>query len=247
MHNLPLLFILIVLLLNKAVSENLLKTQKIISSLSGDPWDTYDIYVLAVQWGSTLCITKGTTCYEKLKQIPTHSMSLHGLWPSLSTGVTLPDCNSGVQIDIIDNGSETFLKMRQYWPSLTGTNKEFWDHEYNKHGFCYNMKLEEDEENYELYFKKVLDLFLDLKINTLITDIAGEAEDGEYVLPDEFTELMDKKFGANTYSLRCTKIGGYYYLQEIRFRLDLDFNLTTKGKSQGSCPNGQYIHVNYVS
>ena len=66
----------------------------------------------------------------------------------------------------------------------------------------------------------------------LIIDIAGDAEDGEYVLPDDFKEKMDKKFGANTYSMRCTKYGGDYYLSEIRFRFGLNFKPTTKGKSQ---------------
>ena len=226
----------------------LTETQKISSIyFKGDAWEDYDMYVLAVQWGSTLCLTKGETCLEKFQQIPRHSMSLHGLWPSLSTGTTLPDCNSGDQIDIIDNGSETFLNMRKYWPSLTGTNKEFWDHEYNKHGFCYNLRNEKDGENYEYYFQKVLDVFLGNKIDTLIIDICSDADDGEYVLPDEFREKMNEKFGENTYSLRCTKIGGKYYLEEIRFKLDLDFNFTNKGNSQNSCPTNQYINVIYDS
>ena len=226
----------------------LVSSPKITSTfLSNEPWENYDMYVLSVQWGSTICLTKGKICYEKFKQIPKHSMSLHGLWPSLSTGVTLPDCNSEEQIDIIDNGSETFLNMRKYWPSLTGTNKEFWDHEYNKHGFCYNLRNEQMGENYEYYFKKVLDIFLGNKIDSLIIDICSDADDGEYVLPDDFKEKMDEKFGENTYSLRCTKIGGNYYLQEIRFKLDLDFNFTDKGKSQNSCPINQYINVVYDS
>lgn len=245
-HKSNLIFILI--LYEISFSYNLFKEDIFQRKLlSADPWDLYDIYVLAVQWGSTLCLSKGETCYEKLRQVPRHSMSIHGLWPSLSSGKSLRDCNIEDQIDILDSGSSVFLKMRQYWPSLTGTNKDFWDHEYNKHGYCYNVKYGTDPETYEFYFSKVLDLFFGFKINSLITDLAGDAEDGDYVLPDEFTELMDQKFGANTYSLRCTKIGGYYYLQEIRFRLDLDFKLTTKGKSQASCPTGQYIHVKYVS
>jgi ribonuclease I len=247
MYNTHLTFLLIVLLFNLSSTDNLLKTRKLSDILAADPWDTYDIYVLAVQWGSTLCLTKGDICYEKLKQIPAHSVSLHGLWPSLSSGAYLPDCNSGDAIDIIDTGTETFLKMRQYWPSLTGTNKDFWDHEYNKHGYCYNMKYDIDEEKYDFYFARVLDLFFDLKINTIITDIVGDLEDGEHALPDDFNDKMDQRFGANTYSLRCTKYGGKYYLQEIRFRLDLDLKLTTKGKSQASCPTGQPIIVNYVS
>ena len=216
-------------------------------SLSADPWDTYDFYVLAIQWASTMCLTEGETCYEKLKQIPRHSMSIHGLWPSLSTGASLPDCNQGKDISVVDNGSDTFLIMRQYWPSLTSTNQYFWTHEYNKHGYCYVKKYGHNDEEYEYYFKKVMDIFLGMKINSLIIDLAGDAEDGEYVLPDDFKEKMDAKFGENTYSLRCTKYGGLYYLSEIRFRLDMDFSITTKGKSQNSCPNGKDIHINYVS
>ena len=247
MFKTQLTFLLIILSFNLSFSINLKKAIQFIKGLKADPWDVYDMYVLAVQWGSTLCLSKGDTCYEKLKQVPRHSMSIHGLWPNLSTGSTLPDCNSGDMIDVIDSGSDTFLTMRQYWPSLTGPNKDFWDHEYNKHGYCYNMRYDVDEEEYEFYFQKVLDIFFGFNINTLIMDLAGDADDGEYVLPDDFNEKMDAKFGANTYSLRCTKIGGKHYLQEIRFRLDLDFNLTTKGKDQGSCPSKKNIYFNYVS
>ena len=48
-----------------------------------------------------------------------------------------------------------------------------------------------------------------LKINSLITDLAGEAEDGEYVLPDEFIELsgaitcQDLK-GIKTHQVLCS-------------------------------------------
>lgn len=217
------------------------------SSSIDEIWDDYDIYVMAVQWGSTLCKTGGQKCYEKMSPIPRHSMTIHGLWPSMSSGTILPDCNQGDEIPIIDDGSSLFLEMRKYWPSLTGANADFWLHEYNKHGFCYNMKYGEDGEDYEFYFKKVMEVFLENKINSLIIDLAGDSDDGEYVLPDEFRDLMDEKFGENTYSLRCTNIGGLYYLQEIRFRLDLDFKFTTKGKSQESCPKGKYIHVDYYS
>ena len=218
-----------------------------INVLSTHPWDLYDIYVLAVQWGSTLCLSKGQTCYEKLKQIPRHSMSIHGLWPSMSSGKSLQDCNGGKDIDIIDKGTDTFLEMRKYWPSLTGENEAFWNHEYNKHGYCYNMKYLKNGEKYEFYFEKVMNLFKEYKISSLITDLAGEAEDGEYVLPDEFIDSMDQRFGDKTYSLRCTKNGGKFYLSEIRFKFDMDFKLTTKGKNQNSCPYGKPIYINYVS
>ena len=217
-------------------------------SLSIDPWNEYDIYILSVQWGSTMCLTQGQDCYEKMKKVPRHQMTIHGLWPSLSTGKNLDYCNPGADIPIEDSGSENFENMKKYWPSLNkNPNEVFWEHEFNKHGYCYLKKYNYDGNKYEIYFKKVLDLFFNFKINNLMINIAGDADDGEYVLPDDFVDKMDAKFGQNTYSLRCTKNGGDYYLSEIRIKFDLDFQLTTKGKSQNSCPNGKPIHVIYVS
>ena len=217
-------------------------------SLSIDPWNEYDIYILSVQWGSTMCLTAGQTCYEKIKNVPRHSMTIHGLWPSSSTGKTLPSCNPGKDISIVDSGSDIFLKMRKYWPSLNhNPNEVFWGHEFNKHGYCYLKKFNFDEKAYEMYFYKTLELFFNFRINNLITYIAGDADDGDYVLPDDFITKMNKQFGENTYSLRCTKYGVEFYLSEIRIKFDMNFQIRTKGKNQNSCPNGKPIHVKYVS
>ena len=153
------------------------------------PWDDYDIYVFALQWAATLCKSKGTKCYEKLKVIPPHHMTIHGLWPSYSSGKSIADCNTGATIDVIDDGDSTFLEARKYWPSLTGENKDFWNHEYNKHGYCVNKRFEQDVNNYKFYMQKAIDLHYKNSFNTLIIDLAGDSEDGEYVLPDEFFDL----------------------------------------------------------
>ena len=100
---------------------------------NSNPWDIYDYYFFALQWGASMCAKTGKTCYEKLKSVPRHEVTIHGLWPSLLKGKNLPACNSGAEISIIDD--DRMKEARTYWPSLNGNaNTVFWGHEYNKHG-----------------------------------------------------------------------------------------------------------------
>jgi ribonuclease I len=86
--------------------------------------------------------------------VPTNAMTIHGLWPGLKSGKQLNTCTSGVKIT--DTGSSLFQNMRQYWPSFSGANTDFWEHEYNKHGYC--MAEEYGWNSYESYFQFVIDL-----------------------------------------------------------------------------------------
>ena len=219
-----------------------------LQNLATNPWDEYDIYILAIQWGSTMCLTakNESYCYELLKQIPIHSMSIHGLWPTFASGKYLSNCNTGDEITVNDTGSETFLKMRQYWPSLSNTNQYFWTHEYNKHGFCYIKKMELDERDYEIYFNKTLDLFFENTMENIIIEFYGHKDNGDYVLTD-LKNKLDEKFGENTYSLRCKNYEEKYYLYEIRFRLDMNLSITTNGKTDTNCPNGTNIYARFVN
>ena len=92
---------------------------------------SYDSYVMAVQWSNGYCLAN--SCGSKADHVYKNTMTIHGLWPSLKSGKQLSDCTSGVTIT--DDGSTLFTNMKQYWPSFsaTNTNEWFWEHEYNKH------------------------------------------------------------------------------------------------------------------
>ena len=182
----------------------------------------YDMYVFSVQWGPAVCISYGDSCKEKLAQIPKNEMSIHGLWPSLQSGKRLPSCNDGKEVEIVEDKSELFKKMNKYWPSLVKTSKEFWGHEYNKHGYCYSNKIQDFD--YRKYFEKALEVFESKSINTLITDVFGEHEKGEVSFPfSEFMEKLQEKLGGKVFGLSCANKNGKQYVQEIRLTLDLDF------------------------
>ena len=81
-------------------------------------------------------------------------MSIHGLWPSLKSGASMSECNTGTQLSVTNDGSSLITKMKKYWPSLTGSDTTFWSHEYTKHGYCYKM----GDSSYKSYSQKALDV-----------------------------------------------------------------------------------------
>ena len=202
----------------------------------------YNMYVFAVQWGKTLCLQGGSSCESKLANIPKNEMSIHGMWPSLISGARLPECNQGKEISIVDDGSSTFISARKYWPSLTGPNEKFWNHEYNKHGYCYSNAIQDFD--YKKYFQKTLDVFQEKKINTLILDLFGEQSGNYAVSLSELKSKLNEKLGGEYYSLVCKNISKKQYLQEIRFSLDLDFNYMENNASS-TCSGKKDILIPY--
>ena len=203
----------------------------------------YDMYVFAIQWGKTMCIVNsGSTCTQKLANIPKNEMSIHGLWPSLKSGSSMSSCNSGTQVSIKDDGSDIFYDMKEYWPSLTGGDETFWNHEYNKHGYCYSNKI--GDFDYKKYFQKSFDVFYKKGIPTMITDVFGQ-HSGEYSISlSEFKSKMAAKLGGNYMTPVCKYKNSKHYLQEIRFTMDLNFNYIEHSLGQ-TCSSSKPIYIPY--
>ncbi|QRV78135.1 ribonuclease T2 family [Ceratobasidium sp. AG-Ba] len=73
---------------------------------------------------------------------PSRAWTVHGLWPDLCNGNYSGNCApdrelSNITAILRQNGQRSLLKvMNKYWLSNNGTNENFWEHEYNKHGTC---------------------------------------------------------------------------------------------------------------
>ena len=61
---------------------------------------------MAVQWANGYCTAKD--CKGRDAVIPKNSMTIHGLWPNLKSGVYLDDCTIGIKI--IETNSSLFEK-----------------------------------------------------------------------------------------------------------------------------------------
>ena len=139
--------------------------------------------------------------------------------------------------------------MRTYWVSGYHTEKYFWGHEYNKHGYCYNQRNNYDVKNYEIYFQKCKDIFIENNFENLFLDYFKkeeiEIEAGDIAINrTKFEKFWEEKgFNKYNYLIVCTNIKNNEtvnnpHISEIRIRYDMDFTLLSNetDKSEFDCP-----------
>ena len=125
-------------------------------------FNKYDFYIYSLTYGPTFCKPRKDSkeCYEKLKNKENNRFVIHGLWPSYKSGIIPQECNIGKDIKVGVDKTNIFLNnISKYWYSLSQKDENFWAHEYNVHGFCYNKKYKKNENNYTFYFEKVMEIY----------------------------------------------------------------------------------------
>ena len=213
--------------------NSLLLFSLIVCSLSFNLRSTkqiYDSYVMAVQWANGYCTAND--CKGRDAVIPKNTLTIHGLWPTLKSGVYLDYCTTGIKI--IETNSSLFENMRIYWPSFSGENNVFWEHEYNKHGYC--MVEEFNWDNYTIYFQHVMDLFLK-SYKSLITNAFPGKTSNISVTYYEMKTAIRNIIPNATFNMKCTK----GYISEFYFYLERDYSPSTSTKFNNGCSWGILI------
>ena len=187
----------------------------------------YDSYVMAVQWPNGYC--RANNCGKKADHIDKNTMTIHGLWPTLKSGKKLKTCTSGISID--DDGSQLFKDLKQYWPSFSNSNIDFWEHEFNKHGYC--MTEEYEWDGYEEYFQFVLDLFLKDYKDLIIKAFPGYEKKMINISYDEMKEKIQKIIPDATFKMNCKS----KYIYEFYFYLDKNYKPSVNSRFVNSCNN----------
>jgi ribonuclease T2 len=123
----------------------------------------YDMYVFSIQWGPTLC-EDNQECKDKIKSIPKNIFTLHGLWPSYRNGKMIEECNKGELINVKITEEDLLKEMLTFWISYTSDNQNFWNHEYNKHGYCYSERYK--QYNPDNFFNKSMSLYNQYSLTT---------------------------------------------------------------------------------
>ena len=212
--------ILLLVLLVSANAFNLRRTKQ-----------SYDSYVMAVQWSNGYCLAN--SCGKKADHVYKNGMTIHGLWPSLKSGKMLNPCTTGVTIT--DDGSELFTKMRQYWPSFAKSNEEFWEHEYNKHGYC--MVEEYGWDDYEEYFNFVIDLHLKHYEKLIINAFPNSSDTTTTVSYDTMIQKIQKVIPNAIFKMNCKS----KYIYEFYFYLEKNFTPSTSSKFSNTCSSGKLV------
>jgi len=201
-------------------------------------WEKYDFYVLTGLWGPTSCREQGKECYKMLKKFKERDelniLTVHGLWPSYASGIFPQWCNLDTNIKIIKSTEE----MNDYWINMFNLdNEEFWEHEYNKHGLCYNQRFNFSKDDYLAYFNKTISLYKKYNLKNLLKEFYPGIFAGVNRLNRTYIQKkLDDKFGPKTTAITCKEIDNVKYLYEIRLKLDLNFNNNTQGTTTSDCP-----------
>ena len=78
--------------------------------------------------------------------------TIHGLWPQNSKSDYPTFCR---RVDFSENLLNPIIDdLEKYWHSDRGSNENFWEHEWKKHGSCMFQEMDELQ-----YFSKTLELF----------------------------------------------------------------------------------------
>ena len=207
-------------------------------------YQKFDFYVLSTFWNPTICKEKGKECYKKVKEKELNILMIHGLWPSYESGRFPQWCNIGEDIEVEEFEPGLDKNMTDYWIGVYDTNQIFWNHEYNKHGYCFNQRLGYNENEYQHYFQKTVDLYYQYDMKNLLNEFYPGLFAGDRRLNKTYiSERLEKKYGKGAYTMTCVKIEDKYFLYEIRLKLDLDFKLVNKKISIDNCPEEIYAEI----
>ncbi|KAG2486449.1 hypothetical protein HYH03_014896 [Edaphochlamys debaryana] len=114
-----------------------------------EPSHNYDYLLLVREWPATFC--EHEAC-SSLKSGGFH-FTIHGLWPEFLDGTWPQFCDASYKFDMTKLG-DVKETMEKEWPSFAGSDENFWEHEWSKHGTCALDVLPSEHK----YFKTVLAL-----------------------------------------------------------------------------------------
>ncbi|MCH79467.1 ribonuclease 1-like [Trifolium medium] len=111
----------------------------------------YNFFKLVAQWPPAACLTFSCSASRKPQ-----NFTLHGIWPSNTTGNEPRDCFKTNHLPRIHfTGAmvqSLFPRINNSWPDLKGKEETFWGTQWDNHGTC-------SQNNFNVlnYFKLALD------------------------------------------------------------------------------------------
>lgn len=177
------------------------------------------------------------------------TFTIHGLWDDTCGGSYNQFCNPDWEFSDSDNipdilslfGQDDLLNtMQTYWISNSGLPESLWEHEFNKHGTCFNTIAPScftgDYQQYQnavAYFQRVVDVWNTLPTYSFLLAAGIEpSTDGQYALLDIQDALSSNHGGKEVYiGCRNGAISEVWYFHNVK----------------GNILNGQLLPVDSVT
>lgn len=193
--------------------------------------ENYDTLILGLSYLPTLCKIEeknSSQCLSKISSLRTQkNFTIHGLWPYSSSDELI--CKGKIiTVTLLPTYKDLNEDMNNYWPSIKGSNTNFWVHEYNKHGECFS-------KTHINYFQTTINLYKSLDIQNMIHSLfPGTSKKVERTFNELNADIKNFLKGDyhKIYCLSDDK--GVQYLKEIRINFDSKLKLKRTPKG-GNC------------
>jgi hypothetical protein len=162
----------------------------------------------------------------------------------------MKDCNSGHNIPINVSSSEVFQSMKIFWISYTSEDEHFWNHEYNKHGYCYTERYNKYDPKW--FFEYSMELYNKHGFVSLLSSYISHAFEYE----NSGNELIEKHFSFDELrKVISTSLPNFYFdlacefqeekqlLKEIRFYFNLELSPVDNKHTSCNCDHNREIVV----
>lgn len=176
----------------------------------------YDYYVLATEWAGTVCQEK--KCTASSSSISKTFFNLHGLWPSKASGPLGPFNCDNVAWSAHYLTANTASLVEQYWNGLYGSQDDFHNHEWTKHGSCWNNDIK-GVNPIDDYFKKAIELATRYNAYNILAK-AGITPGKSYAV-NQVVAALTAAYKPNSFGLNCSGKG----IEELRLCLDKSYNV----------------------
>lgn len=233
-----------------------INNQDNVNTVIPDP-NAYDTLVLATEWSGSVCSLR--KCNQG-RPVCNSAFNLHGLWPNVREDYRKSpfDCKS-TTISIPSLPQDLQNALKYYWNSLYSPASDFLNHEWQKHGSCWNPQavsipevpsdikpliidtldaLTSEIKHQSSYIKVAIALSQKYNVFKALAS-RGILPNNERILTkDEILDALENAFGVRNYQILCSKDRtGSSFLTEVRMCLDKNYNPVECYSLQFNCAN----------
>lgn len=186
--------------------------------------EAYDFLAFSSTWLPSKCQT--LSCNFTEYPSDTSFFNIHGMWPDNLSGDNPGFCNNNSAFNQSSLSSRNQDLMGDFWISYSGSNQDFHDHEWSKHGTCWEdpSNSVDDIEKQNAYFKMIMEYAIDLDIYGML------ASGGIYpqITPISLSDIEDAFAAASlkgSYMLECSQDAqGNTYFTDVTFCITNDLS-----------------------
>lgn len=219
----------------------------------------YSHYVWAVQWSPNICNLQRCSFNTNKGKF----FNIHGLWPS-NENSSPHYCQVAGKINWNKLDGKLVKDLDLHWAGLFSSRERFNQHEWEKHGTCFDSEkgdvelmpssgvknvlegwreLGNNDQFYEFYFKLCIELnkFYDFK--KIFKEFGIESKRSPVHLK-KFENAIKQKFGIRGFKILCTNQNGGSYLREIRVCMNENFRVVdcSRRKFKSNCSKKVYYN-----